>query len=139
MRNKPNRNQEFNPINININPIQNNGENSLSFFLQEVKDSNADKTFRYTVINEGNQVQKLSFNTSQRYEYELFSKEHGLVERYSDGKMFLQVLQDIMLAPKEKLTYDISFSSLEKGEYSLTVFLTARGLSHSKRTITFRV
>ncbi|MBO1913659.1 hypothetical protein J4G37_53685, partial [Microvirga sp. 3-52] len=53
-------------------------KNDLVFSLVEAKDStNANKKVTYTVKNEGTRNQKLSFTTSQRYDYELSSKEKG--------------------------------------------------------------
>lgn len=115
-------------------------EGELSFTLVETEDStDSTKKFTYSVINEGTHNQKLSFTTSQRYEYELSSKEHGFIKRYSDGMNFLQVLKDITLSPQEELNYTISFQSLDKGNYSLTVYLAASGMNESSKTLLFTI
>ncbi|WP_165769014.1 BsuPI-related putative proteinase inhibitor [Virgibacillus profundi] len=114
-------------------------EKDLTFSLEEVNSGNSSKEFNYIVKNEGADEVELSFNTSQRYEYELSSKEEGVIKRYSDGKAFMQVLKDIKLAPGEELSYDISLSSLNAGEYTLRVFLTARDMSKSEKTISFKI
>jgi hypothetical protein len=116
------------------------GENGLVFSLVEAADSkNAKKQFKYTVKNKGTRNQNLSFTTSQRYDYELSSKEHGLIERYSEGKNFLQVLGDIRLAPGDEVSYNISLPSLEKGNYILRIYLVASGINGSNKTLLFTV
>lgn len=115
-------------------------ESGLSFSLVEAEDSTAaTKQFNYTAINEGTRNEKLSFTTSQRFEYELISKKDGTIRRYSDGKNFLQVLKDMTISPQEKLSYTISLPSLENGDYSLTVYLAARGMGQSRQTVLFSI
>jgi hypothetical protein len=128
--------QKFDP-NQSLNK---GGENELVFSLVEAADStNANKQFKYTVKNKGTRNQNLSFTTSQRYDYVLSSKEHGLIKRYSEGRNFLQVLGDIRLAPKEEVSYNISLPSLEKGNYNLTVYLVASGINDPSKTLLFTV
>ncbi|GAB3056177.1 BsuPI-related putative proteinase inhibitor [Virgibacillus ainsalahensis] len=114
-------------------------ENGLKFSLQMKEEAaDAGKTFTYTVTNVSDDEVKLSFTTSQRYEYEL-SDEEGVIERFSDGRAFMQVLADITLAPGEALDYDMSLPSLEPGTYTLTVFLTAKDMAENQVTLEFTV
>ena len=112
----------------------------LTFTLLELDSTtSSSKSFKYTVKNEGANKEKLSFKTSQRYEYELSSMGQGVFQKYSDGKMFMQVLQDITLLPNDELSYTISLPLLESGKYVLTVFLATNSTNDSIKTIKFTV
>lgn len=95
-----------------------------SLILNESDDENL--IFTYEIKNEGSEVAILHFNTSQLYEFEISSRELGRVYRYSDGKFFLQVLKEIRILPGESLSFDVKLPSLNKGEYTFTIWLVAQ-------------
>lgn len=123
--------EKFDPNRLNPD-----SKNSLEFSLTEDPETNS---IIYTIKNEGSVKETLSFTTSQRYDYVLSSKEHGLIERYSDGKVFLQVLTDITIEPGEEVSYPISLPELKAGTYTLTVNLAARGVNSTTKTLLFTV
>ena len=113
-----------------------NSKDTLEFSLTENPETN---TITYTIKNEGSVKETLSFTTSQRYDYVLSSKEHGLIERYSDGKNFLQVLTDITIGPGEEVSYPITLPELKAGTYTLTVNLVASGVNDTSKTLLFTI
>lgn len=115
-------------------------ENELTFTLEETENITAStKEFKYVLSNEGTGNEVLSFTTSQDYEYDLTNLTNGTITRFSDGKNFLQVMKDIEVVSGEELDYIISVPISEPGEYSLTVYSAARGMSDSKKTILFSI
>lgn len=111
---------------------------NLSFELKEISE-NGSKTFDFIIENVTEEIVTLSFGTSQRYDYEIFNQENIQVYHYSEGKSFLQVLEDIQLEPGQHLNYEITIPSLEAGEYTLVVRLAARGYGQLRQTTTFTV
>ena len=118
------------------NKLKSDRENTLEFSLTEDPETN---TIIYTIKNEGNVKETLSFTTSQRYDYVLSSKEHGLIERYSDGKNFLQVLSEITIMPGEEVNYPITLPELQAGTYTLTVNSAATGVNSTTKTLLFTI
>ncbi|AXI10576.1 hypothetical protein CV093_18615 [Oceanobacillus sp. 143] len=110
-----------------VNQPKVTADNGLTFELVEVEGNG--KAFKYTVTNEGSKEIKLSFTTSQRYEYELRNITEGTTTKYSNGRAFMQVLGDTKLAPGKSVSYDISLPTLKPGEYQLTVYLVAKDMS----------
>ncbi|RDW20596.1 BsuPI-related putative proteinase inhibitor [Oceanobacillus chungangensis] len=104
-------------------------DNGLTFQLSEAGAADNGKAFNYTVTNDGTKEIKLSFTTSQRYEYELRNITEGTTAKYSDGRAFMQVLGDTKLAPGESVSYDINLPTLKPAEYKLTVYLVAKDIS----------
>lgn len=106
----------------------------LIFSLDE-----SENGFVYTVHNEGEKVETVSFTTSQRFEYEI-SNADGVINKYSNDKAFMQVLEDVTIEPGDNLTFDIKLPDLEPGEYTIKIFLTAKDLAAaSEVTETFEV
>ncbi|MEH7381359.1 BsuPI-related putative proteinase inhibitor [Bacillus sp. JJ1533] len=103
------------------------------------KDKEGNNEFTFEIKNIGKQERILHFTSSQRYDYEIYEKSGNLVTRYSDGKSFLQVIQDISIAPNESLSFDIRIPRLDSGEYSLVVWPTAKGTSMLRNKIEFIV
>lgn len=115
--------------------------NSLSFSLEKIV-TNADtdkKVFKYTIKNETDKEQKLSYTTSQRYDYEIKNEDEEIIFKYSKERIFMQVLGDVILSPNEEKSYEISIPPLDEGKYTLTVFATARHLAQSRKSIQFTV
>lgn len=115
-------------------------DHNLHFTLEEIdKKNNADGTnFKYTITNEGDKEQKLSFTTSQRYEYEISNKNEEVIHKYADGMAFMQVLKDVAISPGEALSYDITTPQLDEGAYTLTIFSVAQNKREtSKLSINF--
>ena len=99
------------------------------YALQPISISAEDTVYEFTITNESEEEKELSFTTSQRYEYELRDQTNELVKRYSDDMAFMQVLEDIKL----------QLPALEPGDYTLTAFSVAKGLSGNQVTVTFSI
>lgn len=72
----------------------------IQFEVQAVSEEKLVLTF--TVHNQTNELVKMQFNTSQKYDYEVLDEHGKVVYRYSDGKAFLQMIQTENLSPGEK-------------------------------------
>ncbi|MCM3742067.1 BsuPI-related putative proteinase inhibitor [Oceanobacillus luteolus] len=107
------------------------GEEEVDTNLAFTLEADGNK-MQYTVKNEGDATETLTFPTSQKYEYEI-SDESGLVAKYSKGKGFLQAIQEIPLEPNEEMTLEVELPSLEPGNYTITIYLTARDLSQASQ------
>jgi len=116
------------------NKLRSDRENALEFSLTEDPETN---TIIYSIKNVGNVNETLAFTTSQRYDYVLSSEEHGLIERYSDGKNFLQVLSEITIKPGEEVKYSITLPELKAGTYKITVNSAATGVNSATKTLLF--
>jgi hypothetical protein len=96
-------------------------------------------SFTYKITNNTSASLTLEFPTSQQYEYVVRDEQGNVVEKYSDGKMFLQVLKKITIQPNEYLSYEIELQKEMKGKYSLEIWLKAKGTNNYKRMIQFAV
>lgn len=112
-------------------------EDGITYALNPVTISQENTVYEFTITNENDSKKELSFTTSQRYEYELRNKENELIQRFSDGKAFMQVLGNEELAPGDKLSYELKLPPLEFGEYTLTAYSVARGLSGNQVRVEF--
>ena len=119
--------------------MKNSKENDLRITLTKIESLINKPTFKYTILNTGEHEQKLLFNTSQKYEYVISGKEGDVIKRYSDDRMFLQVLQEVTIPPKGELSYDISLPSLKNGKHYLTIYSTATNIYNPKVTIEFTI
>ncbi|MBD7938045.1 hypothetical protein H9655_13515 [Cytobacillus sp. Sa5YUA1] len=72
----------------------------IQFEVQAVSEEKLVLTF--TVHNQTNELVKMQFNTSQKYDYEVLDEHGKVVYRYSDGKAFLQMIQTENLSLGEK-------------------------------------
>lgn len=130
---KDNVNQPFNPgkqVNKNFS--------NLHLSLIEVSE-NGSKTIQFTVENVSDEVELLRFGTSQKYDYEIFNEEGEQIYHFSEGKSFLQVIEEIELQPGEKLSYDLVLPELEPGKYTLTASLVAEYYGAHKTMLQFQV
>jgi ABC-type molybdate transport system substrate-binding protein len=85
--------------------------------------------FRYEVKNQTEQEVNLKFTSSQRFDYSVKTKEGHEVFLFSSVASFLQALGEETLKQGEALTYKIDLKelALEKGEYTLTVWMVPQG------------
>lgn len=113
-------------------------KDSLQFSLKENKETSS-QNFSFIVENISNQKLSLHFGTSQRYDYKIYDDNRRQIYHFAEGKNFLQVLEEIELKPKEKLTFDIPLPDLNPGKYTIEVFLVARGTATYATTATFIV
>jgi hypothetical protein len=85
--------------------------------------------FNYEVKNQTEQEVTLKFTSSQRYDYSVKNKAGEEVYLFSSTAAFLQALGEVTIKQGETLSYgiDLKHLSLEKGDYTLTVWMTPQG------------
>ncbi len=127
------------------NLLQMKGIKNLPFDINNVKttlvrsDSTNGVNFTYEVRNVGEQDIELVYPSSQPYEYEIYKKTGELVYRYSDGKLFTQAIIEKMLPAGKSLSITVALPTLESGEYTLIIWIAARGMIYFKEKQNFKV
>lgn len=66
-----------------------------------------------SVANTGKESRKLSFRSSQRYDFWAVDAKGDEIWRWSEGRMFAQVLEDIMLGSAEKREFTESWNLVD--------------------------
>lgn len=84
--------------------------------------------FEYELKNQTEQEVTLKFTSSQRYDFSVKTKDGQEVYLFSSTAAFLQALGEVKIKQGETMTYvfDVKDLSLEKGEYTLTVWMTPK-------------
>ncbi|MCG5102645.1 BsuPI-related putative proteinase inhibitor [Oceanobacillus alkalisoli] len=117
---------------------ENEGDENVDTELNFALNAEGDQ-MTYTVQNDGDTATTLRFSTSQKYEYEI-SDETGVISTYSEGKAFMQAVEEIELAAGDEQTFDVELPSLDPGEYTIKIYMTARDLAEtSEKVETFEV
>jgi len=81
--------------------------------------------FTYEVTNPDDEPIDLQFSDGQESDLAI-EDDHGTeVWRWSDGRMFAQMLQQKHLAPGETATYEFEWGNPDPGEYEATATLAA--------------
>ena len=91
----------------------------------DVTASSDSVTFSYTVTNDGDDPVELSFSDAQTHDVAVLDGGSE-VWRWSDGRMFAQMLQSETLDSGESVTYEIEWSSPSPGDYEAVATLAAR-------------
>lgn len=74
-------------------------------------------TFSFTVTNTGDDPVSLQFRDSCRADFAVY--EDGEENwRWSEGQMFMQVLQETSLAPGERETFEATWDDPKSGTYT---------------------
>lgn len=73
--------------------------------------------FRYRVKNPDDEPSALTFRDAGQADLAVFDANDREVWRWSDGKMFAQMIEEASLAPGEEVTFDFEWGSPEPGEY----------------------
>ncbi|ELY74409.1 BsuPI-related putative proteinase inhibitor [Natrinema pallidum] len=81
--------------------------------------------FVFTVTNTGDEPVELAFTDGCKAEFVLVD-DGNEVWRFSDGRMFAQVLSSAELDPGETTTYEAEWSDPDPGEYTAIATLQAR-------------
>jgi hypothetical protein len=89
-------------------------------------------TFSYRVRNDGEESVTLEFPTSQRVEIEVTGDDE-LVWRFSDGRMFSQVLGEADLPPGESVAYEGVWEGSAEGSYVAVASLAASDVDAEAR------
>ena len=91
----------------------------------DVTASSDSVTFSYTVTNDGDDPVKLSFSDAQTHDVAVLDGGSE-VWRWSDGRMFAQMLQSDTLDPSESASYEVEWSNPQSGDYEAVATLAAR-------------
>ncbi|WCK54022.1 BsuPI-related putative proteinase inhibitor [Aneurinibacillus sp. Ricciae_BoGa-3] len=92
----------------------------------------------FTIKNQTEDVQALTFNTGQRYDYIIWDDKGQRIQQYSSGRMFNQLVSTESLKQGEEKTYTAPLSRLKKGKYKAEFWLATQSANLSK-TIPFEV
>lgn len=74
-------------------------------------------SFTFTVTNTGNDSVSLQFRDSCRADFAVYEDDEEYW-RWSEGRMFAQVLQETSLAPGERETFEATWEDPESGRYT---------------------
>lgn len=89
-------------------------------------------TFEFTVENDGDDPVTLSFRDAQKAEFAILADDEERW-RWSDGRMFAQMLQSETLDPGESVTYDGTWEEPVPGQYGAVATLEATDRSVEAR------
>jgi hypothetical protein len=92
----------------------------------------------FTVKNQTERPQTVTFTSGQKYDYILY-RDGEKVTQYSEGKFFIQVYQEIILKQAEELRFTETFTNLAKGHYKIEFWLVDRNWPKAKAEAEFTV
>ncbi|OIB57016.1 BsuPI-related putative proteinase inhibitor [Natrialba sp. SSL1] len=87
----------------------------------------------FTVRNEGTETATLRFSDACKAEF-VVQDEGREVWRYTDGRMFAQMLSADELDPDEEATYEAEWEEPQSGEFTVVAELQARETTCEART-----
>ncbi|MBS2771316.1 proteinase inhibitor [Anoxybacillus rupiensis] len=94
--------------------------------------------FIFSVKNQTEREQKVTFTSSQTYDYILYRNGKKFFQ-FSDGKMFTPVYEERMLKQGEELSFRNLLPPLPKGQYTITWWLADPQWPEAKATMSFSV
>lgn len=89
--------------------------------------------FAFAIENTGDDPVELNFSDSQTHDVAVFD-DGTEVWRWSEGRMFAQMLQSETLAPGEETTYEVAWEAPSPGDYEAVAELVARNADCEART-----
>lgn len=90
-------------------------------------------TFAFTVTNTGSKPVDLQFSDACKAEF-VVEDEGREVWRFTDGRMFTQMLSTERLAAGEETTYEAEWETPQTGEYTAVAELRAQDATCAART-----
>ncbi|MCT8138767.1 hypothetical protein H1D32_14095 [Anaerobacillus sp. CMMVII] len=109
--------------------------------LTEAKTSNTNDntlSFLYSLINQtGNEV-SFSFTSELMFDYQLLNATSDIISHYSEDQNSLKEKRSVFMIQGESLQTEINFHGLEKGTYTLEVWLVDQDEDY-KKSIFFTV
>lgn len=93
--------------------------------------------FRFTVVNGGDTPVELTFQDACKVDYAVYADDEEVGEevwRYSDGRMFAQVLTNADLQPGETATFEETWPDPAPGDYTAEATLRVLENEVSART-----
>jgi hypothetical protein len=94
--------------------------------------------FTFTVKNQTERPQKVTFTSGKKYDYILY-RNGKKVKQFSEGKVFTQVYQEQVLKQAEELSFTETVTNLEKGHYKIVFWLADRNWPNAKAGAEFAV
>ncbi|GIN60614.1 hypothetical protein J27TS8_06070 [Robertmurraya siralis] len=95
-----------------------------------------DLQYQLSIQNNQEKEEKITFPSSQDFDYFIKDKDGTIVYTYSADKMFAATVEEEILAPGEKLEYELDLSEtlsfLEPGDYTLEAWITATEIDENK-------
>ncbi|WP_246999843.1 BsuPI-related putative proteinase inhibitor [Halosolutus gelatinilyticus] len=108
-------------------------EGSLEATVSTDESESETVTFALTVTNAGDDPLELQFSDACRAEF-VVESEGREVWRFTDGRMFAQVLGSETIDPGARATYEGEWSDPESGEYTALGALQSRNATYEART-----
>ncbi|TYL35928.1 hypothetical protein CV102_25300 [Natronococcus pandeyae] len=81
--------------------------------------------FEFSVTNTGSEPVELQFSDACKAEF-VVEDEGREVWRYTDGRMFAQMISSERIAPDETATYEAEWENPQSGEYTAVAELRAQ-------------
>ncbi|ELZ00440.1 BsuPI-related putative proteinase inhibitor [Natrialba asiatica] len=98
-------------------------------------DSDAGVVLTFTVRNEGPETITIQFTDACKADFAVADEETGReVWRFTDGRMFAQLLSADELEPGEATTYEAEWENPQSGEFTVVAELRARETTCEART-----
>ncbi|ASS97985.1 MULTISPECIES: BsuPI-related putative proteinase inhibitor [Geobacillus] len=94
--------------------------------------------FTFTVKNQTERVQTITFTSGKRYDYILY-RNGKKVKQFSERKMFTQIYEQRTLKQGEELTFRETFRGLKPGTYTLDWWLADPNWPNARAKVTFTV
>ena len=89
--------------------------------------------FTYEVANDGDDAVDLQFSNSQTHDVVVF-EDGEEAWQFSEGMMFMQMLQSESCAPGESLSYTATWEDADPGEYEARAWLAANDVDAEAAT-----
>ncbi|WP_299092672.1 BsuPI-related putative proteinase inhibitor [uncultured Metabacillus sp.] len=99
--------------------------------------------FLLTITNHTTETKKLEFSTSQKYEIIVRDANQQEVYRYSQGKMFAQVMEYALIKPEESMKWNEAWNftgqGIKPGEYEAEITILARNEEKLVEKVSFQI
>ncbi|MGM0874586.1 MAG: BsuPI-related putative proteinase inhibitor [Bacillota bacterium] len=119
------------------------GEHSELELLFDVSVMNNQAEFIITLKNNSNEIKKLEFPSSQKYEIIVTDENKQEVYRYSEGKMFTQAIEYVLIKPDESMQWkelwEYKKDQVKPGDYEANVSILARDADELVNTMNIKI
>lgn len=90
---------------------------------------------KLSIENTGKETQELTFNSSQRFDVRVEDESGREIWRWSDGRVFAQVIETVAIQPGKSISFDAEWPGIDSaekpvspGDYSVFAWFTADNL-----------
>lgn len=95
--------------------------------------------FTYKIMNQTDREVTFKFNSGQRYDYIIRDSKGNKVSQLSEDRIHTMSLGEETVKPGESLEYNAVVKDLDKGNYTIEMWLTASGEYTFNQTKEFTV